>query len=130
MDALAHVEAWLAGRLLGSVPANVARRSKTDVLIVHTTPGRALSTRSLRDLADRRFQRYADTVKVTDIHPPTDETTPVPGGTLHKTDHATLTERSDDYQIDEEHSAITSGDARRTPALRTVTSSPRSVSSA
>jgi nucleotide-binding universal stress UspA family protein len=24
--------------LLGSVPANVARRSKTDVLIVHTTP--------------------------------------------------------------------------------------------
>ena len=26
------------GRLLGSVPANVARRSKTDVLIVHTTP--------------------------------------------------------------------------------------------
>ena len=25
-----------AGRLLGSVPANVARRSKTDVLIVHT----------------------------------------------------------------------------------------------
>lgn len=25
------------GRLLGSVPANVARRSKTDVLIVHTT---------------------------------------------------------------------------------------------
>jgi nucleotide-binding universal stress UspA family protein len=27
----------LAGRLLGSVPANVARRSKTDVLIVHTT---------------------------------------------------------------------------------------------
>ena len=28
----------IAGRLLGSVPANVARRSKTDVLIVHTTP--------------------------------------------------------------------------------------------
>ena len=27
----------IAGRLLGSVPANVARRSKTDVLIVHTT---------------------------------------------------------------------------------------------
>jgi len=26
----------IAGRLLGSVPANVARRSKTDVLIVHT----------------------------------------------------------------------------------------------
>jgi nucleotide-binding universal stress UspA family protein len=28
----------IAGRLLGSVPANVARRSQTDVLIVHTTP--------------------------------------------------------------------------------------------
>ena len=28
----------IAGRLLGSVPANVARRSKTDVLIVQTTP--------------------------------------------------------------------------------------------
>ena len=28
----------IAGRLLGSVPSNVARRSKTDVLIVHTTP--------------------------------------------------------------------------------------------
>ena len=28
----------IAGRLLGSVPANVSRRSKTDVLIVHTTP--------------------------------------------------------------------------------------------
>jgi nucleotide-binding universal stress UspA family protein len=28
----------IAGRLLGSVPASVARRSKTDVLIVHTTP--------------------------------------------------------------------------------------------
>ena len=28
----------ITGRLLGSVPANVARRSKTDVLIVHTTP--------------------------------------------------------------------------------------------
>jgi len=27
----------ITGRLLGSVPANVARRSKTDVLIVHTT---------------------------------------------------------------------------------------------
>lgn len=27
----------IAGRLLGSVPANVARRSATDVLIVHTT---------------------------------------------------------------------------------------------
>jgi len=27
----------IAGRLLGSVPANVARKSKTDVLIVHTT---------------------------------------------------------------------------------------------
>lgn len=26
----------IAGRLLGSVPANVARKSKTDVLIVHT----------------------------------------------------------------------------------------------
>jgi nucleotide-binding universal stress UspA family protein len=26
-----------AGRLLGSVPANVAHRAKTDVLIVHTT---------------------------------------------------------------------------------------------
>jgi nucleotide-binding universal stress UspA family protein len=28
----------ISGRLLGSVPANVARRSATDVLIVHTTP--------------------------------------------------------------------------------------------
>jgi nucleotide-binding universal stress UspA family protein len=28
----------IAGRLLGSVPANIARRSKSDVLIVHTTP--------------------------------------------------------------------------------------------
>jgi nucleotide-binding universal stress UspA family protein len=28
----------ITGRLLGSVPANAARRSKTDVLIVHTTP--------------------------------------------------------------------------------------------
>jgi len=28
----------IAGRLLGSVPANVARKAKTDVLIVHTTP--------------------------------------------------------------------------------------------
>ena len=27
----------IAGRLLGSVPANVARKPKTDVLIVHTT---------------------------------------------------------------------------------------------
>jgi len=27
----------IAGRLLGSVPANVARRSKIDVLIVHTS---------------------------------------------------------------------------------------------
>ncbi len=27
----------IAGRLLGSVPANVSRRSKVDVLIVHTT---------------------------------------------------------------------------------------------
>ena len=27
----------IAGRLLGSVPANVARRSRADVLIVHTT---------------------------------------------------------------------------------------------
>jgi nucleotide-binding universal stress UspA family protein len=27
----------IAGRLLGSVPANVARKSQTDVLIVHTT---------------------------------------------------------------------------------------------
>lgn len=27
----------IAGRILGSVPANVARRSRTDVLIVHTT---------------------------------------------------------------------------------------------
>jgi nucleotide-binding universal stress UspA family protein len=27
----------IAGRLLGSVPANVARRSQTDVLIVHTS---------------------------------------------------------------------------------------------
>ncbi|MGH3958844.1 universal stress protein [Mycobacterium sp.] len=28
----------IAGRLLGSVPANVSRRAKMDVLIVHTTP--------------------------------------------------------------------------------------------
>lgn len=28
----------IAGRLLGSVPANVSRRAKIDVLIVHTTP--------------------------------------------------------------------------------------------
>ncbi|MCW2690006.1 MAG: nucleotide-binding protein [Mycobacterium sp.] len=28
----------IAGRLLGSVPANVSRRAKSDVLIVHTTP--------------------------------------------------------------------------------------------
>jgi nucleotide-binding universal stress UspA family protein len=28
----------IAGRLLGSVPANAARRAKSDVLIVHTTP--------------------------------------------------------------------------------------------
>ncbi|MBV9090073.1 MAG: universal stress protein [Mycobacteriaceae bacterium] len=28
----------ITGRLLGSVPASAARRSKTDVLIVHTTP--------------------------------------------------------------------------------------------
>jgi len=28
----------ITGRLLGSVPANVSRRAKTDVLIVHTTP--------------------------------------------------------------------------------------------
>ncbi|HZQ33191.1 MAG TPA: universal stress protein [Mycobacterium sp.] len=27
----------ITGRILGSVPANVSRRSKTDVLIVHTT---------------------------------------------------------------------------------------------
>jgi nucleotide-binding universal stress UspA family protein len=27
----------IAGRLLGSVPANVARRAKSDVLIVHTS---------------------------------------------------------------------------------------------
>jgi nucleotide-binding universal stress UspA family protein len=27
----------IAGRLLGSVPADIARRAKTDVLIVHTT---------------------------------------------------------------------------------------------
>jgi nucleotide-binding universal stress UspA family protein len=27
----------IAGRLLGSVPANVARKSRSDVLIVHTT---------------------------------------------------------------------------------------------
>ena len=27
----------IAGRLLGSVPANVARRAKSDVLLVHTT---------------------------------------------------------------------------------------------
>ncbi|MER6949044.1 universal stress protein [Nonomuraea sp. NPDC000554] len=29
----------LAGRLLGSVPSNVAHRAGCDVLIVHTTPG-------------------------------------------------------------------------------------------
>jgi nucleotide-binding universal stress UspA family protein len=28
----------IAGRLLGSVPVNIARGAKTDVLIVHTTP--------------------------------------------------------------------------------------------
>jgi len=28
----------IAGRVLGSVPADVARRTKCDVLIVHTTP--------------------------------------------------------------------------------------------
>jgi nucleotide-binding universal stress UspA family protein len=28
----------IAGRLLGSVPANVSRRAKVDVLIVHTAP--------------------------------------------------------------------------------------------
>jgi nucleotide-binding universal stress UspA family protein len=28
----------IAGRLLGSVPANVSRRAKVDVLIVHTSP--------------------------------------------------------------------------------------------
>jgi nucleotide-binding universal stress UspA family protein len=28
----------ITGRLLGSVPANVSRRAKVDVLIVHTTP--------------------------------------------------------------------------------------------
>lgn len=28
----------ITGRLLGSVPANVSRKAKTDVLIVHTTP--------------------------------------------------------------------------------------------
>jgi nucleotide-binding universal stress UspA family protein len=27
----------ITGRILGSVPANVSRRAKTDVLIVHTT---------------------------------------------------------------------------------------------
>jgi nucleotide-binding universal stress UspA family protein len=27
----------IAGRLLGSVPANVSHKAKTDVLIVHTT---------------------------------------------------------------------------------------------
>jgi nucleotide-binding universal stress UspA family protein len=27
----------IAGRLLGSVPANVSRRAKVDVLIVHTS---------------------------------------------------------------------------------------------
>jgi len=45
----------IAGRLLGSVPANVARRSQTDVLIVHTTP-EASGTRRLGDLRDRRIQ--------------------------------------------------------------------------
>lgn len=33
----------LAGRLLGSVPANVSHRATTDVLIVHTTEGRHLA---------------------------------------------------------------------------------------
>ena len=33
----------LAGRLLGSVPANVSHRATTDVLIVHTTEGRRLA---------------------------------------------------------------------------------------
>ena len=31
----------LAGRLLGSVPANISHRAACDVLIVHTTTGRA-----------------------------------------------------------------------------------------
>src|SRR4051794_12575570 len=31
----------LAGRLLGSVPANISHRASCDVLIVHTTSGRA-----------------------------------------------------------------------------------------
>jgi len=31
----------LAGRLLGSVPANISHRAACDVLIVHTTSGRA-----------------------------------------------------------------------------------------
>ena len=35
----------IAGRLLGSVPANVSRRAKVDVLIVHTTLGRGLPAR-------------------------------------------------------------------------------------
>src|SRR5207248_4673275 len=30
----------LAGRLLGSVPANISHRASCDVLIVHTTSGR------------------------------------------------------------------------------------------
>ena len=33
----------IAGRLLGSVPANVSRRAKVDVLIVHTTQSSANS---------------------------------------------------------------------------------------
>jgi len=33
----AGLSSSLAGRLLGSVPANVSHRAKTDVLIVHTT---------------------------------------------------------------------------------------------
>ena len=37
MDAMEPDLSTIAGRLLGSVPANVARRSKTDVLIVHTS---------------------------------------------------------------------------------------------
>ena len=44
----------IAGRLLGSVPANVARRSQTDVLIVHTThvdsPAQVTSPRPWRSL--------------------------------------------------------------------------------
>src|SRR5258707_4561764 len=39
----------VAGRLLGSVPSEVSRRPKTDVLIVHTTGCRLVQNRSATD---------------------------------------------------------------------------------